>query len=66
MFKRLLLDDSAAWFTLVAFFTAASVFAAIVWRAVRMTPAQTARFENLPLTPDANSVRENHRHDTRS
>lgn len=60
MFKRLIFDDSAALFTLVAFFTAISIFVSIGWRALRMKRPQIERFENLPFataTPAA-------RHDT--
>ena len=49
MFKRLIFDDSAALFTLVAFFTAVSIFVSIGWRALRMKRPQIERFENLPF-----------------
>ena len=49
MFRRLLLEDSAAVFTLAAFITAVSIYVAIAWRAVRMKRPQVARFENLPF-----------------
>jgi hypothetical protein len=49
MFRRLILEDSAALYTLAAFITAASIFVAISWRAIRMNRTQTARFENLPF-----------------
>jgi hypothetical protein len=49
MFKRLLLDDSAALFTIIAFITAASIFVTISWRALRMKRPQLARFEHLPF-----------------
>ena len=52
MFKRLLLDDTATLFTLVAFVTAAVIFVAIAWRAVRMPRAQVDRFANLPFNSD--------------
>ncbi|HVS51551.1 MAG TPA: hypothetical protein VHD62_04280 [Opitutaceae bacterium] len=65
MFQRLVFENSAALFTLVAFITAASIFVTIAWRALRMKRAQLARFENLPFevetpcrsgfTPDTNS-----------
>ena len=50
MFKRLILEDSAAVFTLVAFITAASIYLTIGWRALRMKRPQLERFENLPFT----------------
>jgi hypothetical protein len=59
MFKRLILEDSAAWFTVAAFITAASIFVALTWRAVRMNRSQTAKFEHLPFdteTPAAPSA----------
>ena len=60
MFRRLLLEDSAALCTVVAFVTAASIYLTIGWRALRMKRPQLERFENLPFataTPPA-------RHDT--
>ncbi len=50
MFQRLLLEDSAALFTIVAFITAASIFVTISWRALRMKRPQLEHFENLPFT----------------
>ena len=60
MFKRLILEDSTALFTLIAFITAASIYVTISWRAFRMKRPQLRRFEHLPFataTPAA-------RHDT--
>lgn len=56
MFRRLIFEDSAAVFTLVAFITAVSIFATIAWRALRMKRPQVVRLENLPFstpTPSA-------------
>jgi hypothetical protein len=56
MFRRLIFEDAAALFTLVAFITAVSIFVSIAWRALRMKRAQVAQFENLPFstpTPSA-------------
>jgi hypothetical protein len=56
MFKRLILEESATLFTIVAFVTAASFFITISWRALRMKRPQLSRFENLPFaieTPSA-------------
>ena len=56
MFRRLIFEDSAALFTIGAFITAVSIFAAITWRALRMKSPQVVRFENLPFstpTPSA-------------
>lgn len=49
MFRRLVFEDSAALFTLVAFITAVSIFVTIAWRALRMKRTQVARFEQLPF-----------------
>ncbi len=49
MFRRLLFEDSAAWFTIAAFITAVSIYAGIAWRALRMKRPQIERFENLPF-----------------
>ncbi len=60
MFRRLIFEDSAALFTLVAFITAVSIFVSISWRAIRMKRPQLAHSEQLPFaipTPAA-------RHDT--
>jgi hypothetical protein len=56
MFRRLVLENSAAIFTIVAFITASSIYVTFAWRALRMKRAQVARFENLPFetpTPSA-------------
>jgi hypothetical protein len=57
MFKRLILEDSASLYTVVAFITAVSIFVAISWRALRMKGAQQSRFENLPFATETPSVR---------
>jgi hypothetical protein len=49
MFRRLILEDSAALFTIAAFITASSIFVAITWRALRMSRTQTEKFEHLPF-----------------
>ena len=56
MFRRLAFENSAALFTIVAFVTAAAIYVAFAWRALRMKRAQVAHFENLPFntaTPSA-------------
>ena len=61
MFRRLILEDSAALFTFAAFLTAASIFLATSWRALRMKRATVERFENLPFetpTPASSPARE--------
>jgi len=49
MFRRLILEDSAALYTIVAFITALSIYLAFAWRALRMKRAQVEHFENLPF-----------------
>ena len=49
MFRRLVFEDSAALFTIVAFITAVSIFVTITWRALRMKKSHVQRFENLPF-----------------
>ena len=49
MFRRLVFENSAALFTIVAFITAASIYVTFAWRALRMKRPQVARFENLPF-----------------
>jgi hypothetical protein len=57
VFRRLLFEDAAALFTLVAFITAVSIFVTIAWRALRMKRPQVERFENLPFgTPTPAAV----------
>ena len=57
MFQRLILEDSAALFTIVAFITAASIFVTISWGAFQMKRSQLAHFENLPFTTETPSAR---------
>lgn len=49
MFQRLILQDSAALYTIAAFSVAASIFIAVAWRALRMNPSQVDRFAQLPF-----------------
>ena len=57
MFRRLVFENSAALFTIVAFVTAASIYVTFAWRALRMKRPQVARFENLPFeTPTPATV----------
>lgn len=49
MFRRLVFENSAAVFTIVAFVTAATIYVAFAWRALRMKRPQIAQFENLPF-----------------
>jgi len=63
MFRRLVFEDSAALFTIVAFITAFSIFVTIAWRALRMKAPQVRRFENLPFeiaTPSAHESTDTH------
>ena len=52
MFRRLVFENSAALYTIVAFATAASIYVAFAWRALRMKRPQVAHFENLPFEVD--------------
>lgn len=62
MFKRLILEDYAAVFTIVAFLTAVTIYASITWRALRMPRRQLDELANLPFTPDSADTS----HDTRA
>jgi hypothetical protein len=53
MFKRIVFEDSAAIFTIVAFVTAVAIFVTIAWRALRMSRAQESRFADLPFNSDS-------------
>jgi hypothetical protein len=60
MFRRLIFEDSAALFTLVAFITAVSIFISISWRAIRMKRPQLDHSERLPFSTPTPAAR----HDT--
>lgn len=63
MFRRLVFEDSAALFTVVAFITAFTIFVTVTWRALRMKRAQEQRFQNLPFetpTPSAHDATDAH------
>ncbi len=60
MFKRLILEDSSAYYILTAFLTALTIFAAITWRALRMSPSQLDHLANLPLTSDQDGRHDPH------
>jgi hypothetical protein len=49
MFQRLILQDSAALYTIAAFSVASSIFVAVAWRALRMNRSQVDRFSQLPF-----------------
>jgi len=49
MFQRLILQDSAAVYTIAAFSVAASIFVAVAWRALRMRRSQVDRLCRLPF-----------------
>jgi hypothetical protein len=49
MFRRLVIEDSTALVTIIAFLTAATIYAAFAWRALRMKPSQLTHFSNLPF-----------------
>lgn len=58
MFRRLLLDEWTAIFTLIAFATALSVYLTFFYRALRMRTPQIEHLSNLPFDdqPAAASV----------
>lgn len=58
MFHRLIFEDYATLCTIVAFCTAATIFVAITWRAIRMNPAQVDQFARLPFATE--SARQTH------
>ena len=60
MFRRLVFEDSAALFTIVAFITALSIFVTIAWRALRMKTPQVRQFENLPFEIATPSAHDSH------
>jgi hypothetical protein len=57
MFRRLIFEDSAALFTLVAFITAVSIFVSITWRALRMKRPQLDYSEQLPFSTPTPAAR---------
>jgi len=60
MFRRLIFDDWVVIFPLVAFITAASVYACLTWRALRMRPAQISRFSHLPFNDETSRLATRH------
>lgn len=60
MFRRIVFEDSAAIYTIVAFITAGVIFCSITWRALRMPRQQVDRFANLPFTTDTAEARHDH------
>jgi hypothetical protein len=57
MFRRLILEDSAALFTIAAFITAATIYVALGWRALRMKRPQVDRFATLPFATPTPAAR---------
>lgn len=57
MFRRLILEDTAALYTIAAFITASSIYGAFLWRALRMKRPQLERFENLPFASPTPAAR---------
>ncbi len=62
MFQRLVFEHSAALFTIAAFITAASIYGAIGWRAIRMKRSQIEHFAHLPFASEKPVAR--HAHET--
>jgi len=49
MFQRIVYEDWHLVFPVVAFASAAAVFAAMCWRALRMKPERAERLARMPL-----------------
>jgi hypothetical protein len=58
MFRRLVFESSAAWFTIAAFLTAFSIYATFAWRALRMKRNQVQHFERLPFETETPAAAE--------
>ena len=57
MFRRLVFENSTAIVTIIAFFTASSIYLAFAWRALRMRRAQLTFLQNLRFeTPTPREV----------
>ena len=57
MFRRLILENWASIFTLIAFITSASVYASFAWRALRMKRVQSDRLASMPLFDSSHDAR---------
>lgn len=57
MFRRLIFDHTAVFFTVSAFIIAASIYLAFFWRAIRMKPSQVTRFAQLPFETETPASR---------
>jgi len=53
MFQRVSYEAWQMVFPIVAFAVAATIFGAVIWRAIRMQRAQLDRLARLPLEDDA-------------
>jgi hypothetical protein len=53
MFQRVSYEDWQLAFPIVAFGAAAAIFAAVVWRAMRMKRPQLERLARMPLEDDS-------------
>ncbi len=63
MFRRLLIEDWTAIFTVVAFVTALSVYGTLFYRALRMRRAQSERLAHLPFEGDTTAATALSRHE---
>ena len=52
MFRRLLIEDWTAIFTIVAFCTALSIYVTIFYRTVRMRRSKSDHLANLPFADE--------------
>ena len=62
MFSRLIFHHHDAVIGIIAFAVALSIFLLMVWRALRMPPAQREELASLPLRGDPPSSRHETRH----
>ena len=53
MFHRIIFENWVCVFPLVAFITAASIYATIFYRAIRMKTGQIEHFSQLPFAAEA-------------
>lgn len=66
MFRRLVFENTAALFTIVAFITAVSIYVTFAWRAFHMKRPQVRRFAHLPFDVQTPSSAATPHHETSS
>ncbi|WP_221029222.1 hypothetical protein [Actomonas aquatica] len=60
MFRRLLIEDWTAIFTIIAFITALSVYATIFYRTVRMRRSRADELAHLPFEDETTATPSSH------